>query len=334
MSEKQPLKNHVAIVLDCSSSMGHIINDVQKVFTKQIEFLRKSSILFNQETRVSVYTFSNTVKCIINDVDVARPMEIGSLYAKGCTALLDAAGLAIEDMNILPQKYGDHAFLIYILTDGEENESKKYNANSFKRLMNNIPSNYTVAAFVPDNNSKRMMEGYGLSPGNVEKWDATKGGIEEVGRKFEASMNTYYGVRSAGVKSSNTMFADLSSVSFSDVKKLLNKVKSYKIITNEATKPIFIRDLVIDKTGFEYHKGMAYYELIKTETVQASKHIVIQSKKTGEIYSGDEAKNLLALPNESVKLKPTHNKDWNIYIQSLSVNRNIIPKQRVLIIVK
>lgn len=334
MSEKQPLKNHVAIVLDCSSSMGHIINDVQKVFTKQIEFLRKSSILFNQETRVSVYTFSNTVKCIINDVDVARPMEIGNLYAKGCTALLDAIGLAIEDMNILPQKYGDHAFLIYILTDGEENESKKYNANSFKSLMHNIPSNYTIAAFVPDNNSKRMMEGYGLSPGNVEKWDTTKDGIEEVGRKFEASMNTYYGVRSAGVKSSDTMFADLSSVSFSDVKKLLNKVKSYKIIINEATKPIFIRDLIIDKTGLEYHKGMAYYELVKTETVQASKHIAIQSKKTGEIFSGDEAKNLLALPNESVKLKPTDNKDWNIYIQSLSVNRNIIPKQRVLVIDK
>lgn len=332
MLKKQALKNHVAIVLDCSTSMENIIGNVRDVFTQQIEFLRKSSVLFEQETRISVYTFADEVECLISDVDVTRPMEIDKLKAWGWTALLDASALAIEDMDLLPQKYGDHAFLIYILTDGYENRSKKYNAAKFKKLIASLPPNYTVAAFVPDNNGKTMMEGYGLSPGNVEKWSQTKAGVEEVGQKFEKSMNTYYGARSAGVRSSSTMFADLNSVGLSDVKQVLTEVKNYSVAINEATKAVWIRDLVVNKLNIPYNKGGAYYELVKTETVQPSKAIAIQNKKTGKVYTGKDARHLLGLPNEEVKLHATYNKEWNIYVQSLSVNRNIIPKQRVLVL--
>lgn len=332
MTLKQDLKNHVAIVLDTSGSMHYIADSMVKVFNKQIEFLRKSSLLLEQETRVSVYEFNYDVKCLISDVDVARPMEINKLRCSGSTSLLDATGLAIEDMKMLPQKYGNHAFVIYVLTDGYENSSVNYDPKDFKKLINNLPENFTIASFVPDNNGVTMMRGYGLHPGNIEKWNATDQGIEEVGRKFEQSMTNYYTARSQGAVSSSTMFADLSNVKASDVKKTLQEVKKFNIVINEGVSAVHIKPLVESKLGITYYKGCAFYELVKNETVQASKNVAIQSKKDGKVYSGRDARDLLGLPHTgNVKLCPTNNKDWIIYIQSTSVNRNVIPKQRVLV---
>jgi hypothetical protein len=332
---KNNLKNHVAIVLDLSSSMQHLTDKMRKVFNNQIESLRRMSLQFEQETRVSVYTFADAhnIKCLISDVDVARPMELDSLDAYGWTALLDATGLAIEDLQLLPQKYGDHAFIVYLLTDGEENASRKYSPTKFSNLLSKLPDNFTVAAFVPDTNGVLMMERFGLRRGNIDKWDATEKGMEEVGQKFEKTMDNYFTMRSRGVRTSDTMFSDLHSVSAGQVKQILKKVsdKDYKIVINEKTQAVEIKPLVEDKVGVIYNKGNGFYELVKNERVQPAKKIAIQNKKTQEVFTGDQARNLLGLPNHEVKLCPADHGEWIVYVQSTSVNRKIIPKQRVLV---
>jgi hypothetical protein len=77
---------------------------------------------------------------------------------------------------------------------------------------------------------------------------------------------------------------------------------------------------------------MAFYELVKNEHVQPQKQIVIQNRKTGKVYSGDNARKLLNLPNQEVKITVGDFGEWNVYIQSTSVNRKVIPKQRVLVV--
>lgn len=84
---------------------------------------------------------------------------------------------------------------------------------------------------------------------------------------------------------------------------------------------------------FVYNKGCAFYELVKNETVQPNKEVAVQNKQSGKVYKGKEARAILNLPDsQSIKVTPQHNTKWDIYIQSLSVNRNVIPKQRVLVI--
>ena len=327
---KQVLKNHVAILLDTSWSMGSLLGDVEKVFNNQIEYLRSSSLRFNQETRVSIYTFDSEIKCLISDVDVARPMEIGRLVADGMTALLDCVGTSVRDLKELPQRYGDHSFLIYLLTDGGENDSRNYDESVFK----NLPANFSIAAFAPDVNSVRELTHLGIPEGNIDKWDTTKRGVEEVGRKFEKTMDNYYTARSRGVRTSNTIFSDLNKVSVSDVKTVAKEVKNYDIVINEDVKAVEIRPLVESKLPkTHYTKGCAFYELVKNEHIQPSKEIAVQNKKSGKIYKGPHARALLQLPDhETVKVTPVHSKTWNVYVQSLSVNRKVIPKQRVLVI--
>lgn len=329
---KQVLKNHVAIVIDRSGSMNNLLDQVRRVFQNQIEFLRKTSLTFEQETRVSVYAFDDTVSCWISDTDVARPMEIEKIVSGGATALMDAVALAIEDLESLPEKYGSHAKILYLLTDGEENASRKYNVNTFKSMISNLPDNFTICALAPNNNSIKYLENYGFPKGNIDKWDTTQKGVEEVGRKFEASMTNYFKARSTGQRSFSTVFSDLNNVTTEQVKQIANEVKNYEVVSNNGVKAVQIRPLV-EQHGISYVIGKSFYELVKRETVQDSKIIAVQDKKTGKVYAGYDARQLLNLPDRGeVRIDPVNSPKWNVYVQSTSVNRNVIPKQRVLVI--
>ena len=329
---EQVLKNHVAILLDISGSMSHLTGGLTTIFNKQIQALREQSLSFNQETRVSVYTFNSSVKCLISDVDVARPMNIEKLYANGQTAILKCVDVAIGDLKELPTKYGDHAFILYILTDGAENASGHSYMQSVPNLIKSLDNNWTVAAFVPDMNGRMYMRNYGIPDGNIDKWDTTERGLEEAGEKFSQSMNSYFGSRKAGVRSSQTVFSDLKSVDQKTVKQMLDKIPKtkYNIVIHEGNSAIFIKEMVENKLG-SYKQGNAYYELVKNEHVQASKSIAIQNKKTDEVFSGAQARKLLNLPDHEVKVCREDHGEWIVFIQSKSVNRNIIPKQKVLV---
>lgn len=328
---KNTFKNHIFVCLDRSGSMNGIIDSAVKVFNKQINHLRNMSLQFEQETRISFYTFSSSVECVISDVDVARPVELDRINATGNTALMDAFSLAIEDARLISEKYGDHSFVFYLITDGEENASRT-SIQSFSRTLSTLPENYSIAAFVPNLNGRHYVERLGFPKGNVEVWDTTEKGVEEVGNKFEKTVSNFFEGRSRGLRASNTIFSDLKDVTAKNVTKVLDEVKSYDIIINETTQAIDIKPLAEDKTKRPYTKGRGFYELVKTEHVQANKDVAIQNKKTGKVYSGANARKLLSLPNSEVKIVPGDFGEWVVYIQSNAVNRKIIPKQRVLVL--
>jgi uncharacterized protein YegL len=329
---KNTYKNHVFVCLDVSSSMAPIIKTASDIFNLQIDNLRQSSIEQEQETRISFYTFASDVKCVISDVDVARPVKLEEITAYGNTALRDAFCLAINDAKELPQKYGDHSFIIYLITDGEENHSKTKPIELINQLKT-LPDNFTVAAFVPNQAGVMALKNLGIPEGNIEIWNATKEGVVEVGNKFKQTMDNFFTARKSGVKSTRSIFSNLSEVTSKNVSKVLDIVKdgSYDVIINEDVKAVQIKPLVEKKLGTKYVLGNSFYELVKNEHVQPQKEIAVQNKKNGKVYTGDNARTLLNLPNSEVKITPEDHGEWIVFIQSTSVNRNVIPKQRVLV---
>lgn len=326
------VKNHVYMIFDSSGSMHHIIDKAVEVFNNQIKFLRDTSLSFAQETRISFYEFNSNTKCMISDVDVARPMELERIQANGQTALIDAVTTAIGDAKEQPQKYGDHSFLFYIITDGGENASSNTNVRNFPNLINGLPDNYTIVALVPDTNGKIAMERYGVPKGNIDKWEATSKGVEELGKKMEATISNYYNSRARGIRASKTVFTDLTQMTTSQAKQSLDKLnpRSFKIIKNGKEKK-YIKEFVEENIG-KYINGNSYYKLVKNEHIQPKKEIIIRNKNNGECYSGQNARKLLNLPNQEVKFVPGDFGDWEVFVQSTSVNRNIIPEQEVLVI--
>ena len=115
--------------------------------------------------------------------------------------------------------------------------------------------------------------------------------------------------------------------------KALN-LNNHTVLVNPNPKSIWISELVTKSTGKPYVKGDAYYHFTKTESIRPGVDILIREKANGRIYCGrDKVRAILGLDIDgTVKVKPELVPDYEIYIQSESYNRNIIPGQHVIVL--
>jgi hypothetical protein len=329
------LINHAIIVIDGSGSMGHLQDKVVKVADELVATLAKKSKETDQETRVSLYVFEQQgdIKCWAYDKDVLRmPSLKGKYRTVGGTPLIDATILAIEDLQKTATLYGDHAFLAYVITDGQENASSNKPAD-LKKLLNSLADNWTVACFVPNASDKRSAEAFGFPPENVQIWETNEKGLQTVQETITRSVNSYYTMRSTGVRGSKNLFSlDLSKVTASKVASKLTPLHFGQYRLYDVTTKQRIDSFVEDKTGRAYRLGEAYYQLMVPVKVQPSKAVCLWDRKTKKLYTGDAARKLLGLPNHEVKLEPAATPDFDIFIQSTSVNRNVLPGQKIVVL--
>lgn len=337
--EKNPLEKHlvthVGIVLDESSSMGEHARTVVQVIDNLVKELAVQSQEMRQETRVSVWTFASRgeERCIVWDMDVLRLPSIGTFYKPdGWTALIDGTYLAISDLREIPTKYGDHAFLMYVATDGQENRSRRTPMDLVK-LTVTLPDNWTVAALVPDMRGVRYAQQYGFPAGNIAQWDATtKRGIEEFGRKLTHTTTSYMTSRATGVRSTNQLFTmGDDAVNRGAIKAAkLTPLKPEEFVLCTVPGDTSIRTFVVDFMGLTWVIGRGYYELTKRESIQPQKAIALVEKKTSKIYVGRAARDLLNLPDTEVRVSPGHNSNYKVFVQSTSVNRKLKAGQEFL----
>lgn len=324
--------NHIALVVDRSGSMASLAKKVVQVFDNEINYLKVRSKELNQETRVSIYLFGSDVECLVFDMDVMRFDTLKGFYnIAGMTALVDATQKAVTDMRKLPELYGDHAFLVYVITDGEENASRTKSVSSF---MNYFTENWTLACLVPNQRGIHEAKKFGFPQEAISIWETSERGLEKVGKEFRSNMETYMSNRAMGIRGTKTFFAQLNTKDLTreNVTSALTVVASskYDVVINSTPKAIMISDLVSNKIGI-YNKGFSYYQLVKKEKIHNGKKLAIQDKKNAKVYIGDDARSLLGLAQGEVYVAPGDFGNWNIFVQSTSVNRNIIPNQQVLV---
>lgn len=85
-----------------------------------------------------------------------------------------------------------------------------------------------------------------------------------------------------------------------------------------------IRDFVQDN-GLTFNKGRGFYQLTKTETIQEYKEVVLREDATGDLYTGEKARELLGLPRAgSIRTRPVVPRGYTAFVQSTSVNRKLI----------
>lgn len=87
---------------------------------------------------------------------------------------------------------------------------------------------------------------------------------------------------------------------------------------------ISIRDFVTEN-GLIFRTGRGFYELTKRETIQAGKEIVLRLNATGDLFTGDAARDILGLPNGAPftgrLIVPSQ---YTAFVQSTSYNRKLI----------
>lgn len=325
--------NHIALVLDASGSMSGHRRSVITVADNLMAHLARRSQEMDQETRVTVYVFSDTVKCAIYDKDVLRLPSIATLYTGGgMTALIDATVQSILDLEQTAQLYGDHSFLTYVLTDGQENRSRKFNATLLRDRLDKAPENWTFGAFVPDAQGVFEAKRFGFPAGNIAVWDTTsQQGVEDVGKLITDTVNSYMTARASGIRGTRSLFSTgADAVNAKTVAKLAPmKAGSYFLVP--VPKDAVIKEFV-EATGNQYKIGQAYYQLMKVETIQGNKALAVVEKATAKVFTGTGVRGMIGLSDLTVRVKPNHNPEYDIFVQSTSVNRKLIAGTKVLIL--
>lgn len=340
--------NHIVLVLDASSSMiGRSANQLVKVADNQIAYLAQRSKELDQETRVTVYQFGSggedsyrrsgfsrppkRIECLVYDKDVLRVPSISEVYhAWGNTPLIDATVLALDDLAMTPEKYGEHSFLVYVLTDGKENDSQA-SSHTLSNKINGLPEHWTLAAFVPDQIGVHEAKKQGFPSSNIAVWDATSvAGVEEVGGTIRQATENFMQARATGVRGTRNLFT-LATPKLAEVKKNLEALHpgQYRLF-NVGNEPARIDEFIEEQTRRAYKRGEAYYQLVKREKVQATKEIAIMGAKG--LYVGKAARDLLGLPTYEVPVGPGDHSEYDIYVQSTSNNRKLVPGQKVLVL--
>lgn len=356
----QHLINHVVFVLDASGSMNSLKRKVIEVFKAQVKSLVEQSKRWNQETRVTVYVFGSKVTCVIYDMDVMRLPDIEKVYHDGgMTALIDATMQSQIELAETAQRYGDHAFLTFVLTDGEENESRKWTGVDLKQAIERQAENWTVACLVPNILCKKLAMKYGFPEDNIMIWDTTERGLEEAAEKVTTVTDTFYAGRATGTRGSRSLFTGLvvKDVTAADVAatgmkpidpsefiivpvalastSTLEYVIPKKSITKanpHGVKHVEIMPFV-QETGRRYIAGNAFYKLTKSERYDYQKDIVLIHRVTKKVYRGDACKKLIGLDGTSTRIKPQPVKggEYDVYVQSTSVNRHLEVGGQVLL---
>ena len=336
-----PLKanviNHVVFVLDESESMNTHKQALIRVADGEIAHLAERSKELAQETRVSIYTFSygTNIRCVIFDMDVLRLPSIAEFYRpNGLTALASATVLAYDDLGQTFQKYGDHAFLMYVLTDGMENDSSYADRAILPKKIANRPDNWSMGFLVPDEKGVGYATKIGIPRDSVTIWNAQSAtGMTEVGSVLREATERFMQGRAKGVRGTQSVFSTgADAVNRVTVMGTLTPLRPESYMLVPVPMETAIRPFVEEQCGLTYTVGMAYYQLNKTETIQSQKPIAVVEKATGKAYSGPQARDLIGLPSMTVRVRPSYNADYDIFVQSTSVNRKLIPGTRLLLL--
>jgi len=336
--------NHYVFAIDDSLSMRDYKDTVVKVFDAEIANMAEFSKRINQETRVSVFFFSapeRGLQCAIYDKDVMRLPSLEGHYnpVGRSTALIDGAYKSILEVKDLPQKYGDHSFILFVITDGQENDSKKYTDYQLRSMMEGLPDNWTTGILVPDADSEAQAKKFGFPAKNVERWNTrTKAGVEGVGRIIREASEGYMQARARGSRSVSDLFnLDLSHVSTSTLERELEQVSAtlFKVwpVYQDTRADDFVDALYkAGKWHEEFRLGSVHYELMKPEIVQPKKEVYVLRKRDGKVFGGRNARQLLGLPDFKVKVNPDKTPDFTIYVQSTAPNRKLIKDTNVLVL--
>lgn len=333
-----PKTNLIALVIDQSSSMSHLRQDLKERTNKLIADIRARK---DQDNRVGVYVFSDTVE---------GPMkEYPSTFKNGNTALLDAVGMAIDGLSshtlkAFPwEKESDVAKLVIVLTDGEENCSVRYGNRwdsrgraEFKALLaqKQAEGDWTFAFQLPFGKADSFSREFGVPRENCTEWEATHRDFERTSGHTLNSMSAFYSSRLAGEKSVRSFYSattDLSGVKPIDLKQLDNLTSRFAVHSVEKEEEI--KPFVERKTKKDYIPGTAFFQLTKPEKIQASKQVALIGKGKKSVLGGPLARKLVGLVDfADGKVTPGNHANFDVFVQSTSSNRKLVRGSKLLVL--
>lgn len=329
-------KQYVGISRDHSASMRHLVSSAKKDYNLSIESVKNGANDSGIDTIVSVIECGvgspATNKFVVVNSSVNSLKSLESYEANGSsTPLFDSVGELIDQLSEVPDAEDPSvSFLVMVITDGQENASRKHTAESIKKKMRDLQNTdrWTFTFRVPYG-YKQSLVNLGVPSGNILEWEQTERGFETATTRTWNAVDTYYQGRVRGQTMSSNFYSDLDQVKSKDLKKELEDITKQVSFFN-IQRTCQIRDFVESKVG-NYRLGKSFYQLNKPEKLQGNKLIAIRDRINGKVYAGDAARKLMNLPvGGEIKLHPGNHANYDVFIQSTSVNRKLLPSTELM----
>ncbi len=128
----------IVFVVDRSGSMASVSKDMIGGFNRYIKTQKENKV---GECSVTFVQFDTSYDVVYKNISVENVQDLTdeTFVPRGSTALYDAVGKAVTDvgieLNLLTEDERPEKVLVVILTDGEENASRKFTSEQVKELV-------------------------------------------------------------------------------------------------------------------------------------------------------------------------------------------------------
>jgi hypothetical protein len=309
--------------------MAGLRNEVVTNFNRLQKIIRTASV---GETFVSAWSFNDGMTPLFNNIppSMLRDITLNDYSPAGYTALYDSVIDATNQLSMFGSS--DDSYLLYVITDGCQCPTK-WHGDMQKRIQElNLTDRWTLAFQVPNPQAAHLLTNCGILPGNITVWDATPQGLEDAIVQTQSAYQNFSSARLKGATRSIDFYAkpDLSHVSPAKLTRQCQPMRGF--LTRRAEKETDTKSFYEKTTGNPYVIGSVYYQLMKPETVQETKQILIRDKNTGKVYTGPNTRPIVGIPvGARGKVEPGNHANYDIFVQSTSVNRKI-PRGTMVII--
>lgn len=178
---KEVTKVYHLIVIDESGSMSTVRQEVVSGCNETLQTIRvMKEKNTEQEHLVSIYMFqTGSSRYVIKETPIGNVRNIRPKdYRPGtCTPLYDAVGDTLTDLK--SELAEDVAAYVTIITDGYENDSRRYNAKMVKNLINKLKKKKVIFSFIGANIDSKQY-GHDMGIDNTLQFTADQRGTQEM----------------------------------------------------------------------------------------------------------------------------------------------------------
>jgi hypothetical protein len=234
---KDLLRTYVAIVLDKSGSMDNIRDATIQGFNSQVDSIVKEAI---GQVFLSLVTFSTNVEPVFfnKPPSYLTKLSRGNYKPQGYTALYDAVGHTIQRLDYTAEDVGNAAFLVIVVSDGQENHSQQYRHTlpgiiKAKQATGRwtfvyVGSNHDIAQassalWIPAANTYRF----------TNDWQGTAAAFNATSQ----SLGSYFAERSAGLTSSSSFYKSTGNTEPAKLNVTIKDATTTTVVNNTVVVP-------------------------------------------------------------------------------------------------
>lgn len=199
-------------ILDRSGSMSSMVNSAIEGYNEYIEGQR----LVEGKANITSILFDNEILILDNNTDIknCNLLNRQNYVPRSSTSLYDAIGEAIDNeidlLSKMPKSERPEQTLCVILTDGEENSSKKYNSTKIKEMINEMKNDYNweFIFLAANQDAFAVSDTLGISKGNTLNFSYSDRGFSDTYSTLSKVSSSY---RTKSFKNKSSLIDELGN---------------------------------------------------------------------------------------------------------------------------